>query len=274
MRAVMDQDCTPLERWAAMHEAEIALVWDTYVGGYACTMIGIDSKPISRGGGFIPGDGPDAWTGGTLFPLSSKKVARAINAASGVRPVVVLANLSGFDGSPESMRKLQLEYGAEIGRAVVNFRGPLVFCVIARYHGGAYVVFSRTLNASLEVAALEGSYASVIGGAPAAGVVLTREVDGQAYANPTVREIQTRLDAADPKDQAAIKKELDVCFRHVRAQKQGEVAEQFDKIHSVQRAKDVGSIQSIIPASQLRPFIVEALERGMRRESGSGASST
>jgi hypothetical protein len=33
--------------------------------------------------------------------------------------VVVLANLSGFDGSPESMRELQLEYGAEIGRATV-----------------------------------------------------------------------------------------------------------------------------------------------------------
>ena len=39
-------------------------------------------------------------------------------------PLVVLANLSGFDGSPESMRSLQLEYGAEIGRAIVNFDGP------------------------------------------------------------------------------------------------------------------------------------------------------
>jgi hypothetical protein len=30
---------------------------------------------------------------------------------------VVLADLSGFDGSPESLRRLQLEYGAEIVRA-------------------------------------------------------------------------------------------------------------------------------------------------------------
>ena len=96
---------------------------------------------------------------------------RAINAASNNRPVVLLANLSGFDGSPESMRKLVLEYGAEIGRSVVNFKGPMVFCVISRYHGGAYVVFSRVLNENLTVAALEGSYASVIGGAPAAAVV-------------------------------------------------------------------------------------------------------
>ena len=55
----------------------------------------------------------------------------------------MLANLSGFDGSPESMRRLQLEYGAEIGRAVVNFDGPIVFCVVSRYHGGAFVVFSE-----------------------------------------------------------------------------------------------------------------------------------
>ena len=107
--------------------------------------------------------------------------------------MVILANLSGFDGSPESMRKLQLEYGAEIGRAVVNFKGPMVFCVISRYHGGAYVVFSRALNESLEVAALEGTYASVIGGAPAAAVVFAGEVEARARKDP-------RLQAAEPGD--------------------------------------------------------------------------
>src|SRR4029450_8655472 len=114
-------------------------------------------------------DGPDHWTAGTLFPRSSKKLARTITSASGNRPVVLLANLSGFDGSPESMRELQLEYGAEIGRSVVNFRGPIVFCVVSRYHGGAYVVFSKRLNDAMEVAAVEGSYASGIGGAPPRG---------------------------------------------------------------------------------------------------------
>ena len=96
--------------------------------------------------GWSPGPWPGAascpptvrtsWTSGTLFPQSSRKTARAINAASGNRPLVVLANLSGFDGSPESMRRWQLEYGAEIGRAVTNFDGPIVFVVISRYHGG------------------------------------------------------------------------------------------------------------------------------------------
>ena len=123
MAAVIDQDHSPLERWFGMHEAETAVVWDAYIGGYAACVLGFESKPLPRLG-LVPADGPQTWTSGTLFPLSSKKVARAINAASGSRPLVVLANLSGFDGSPESMRRLQLEYGAEIGRAVVNFDGP------------------------------------------------------------------------------------------------------------------------------------------------------
>ena len=143
MRAAIDADHQPLERWTDMHDAEAAVVWDAHLGGWPVTMLGIESRPLARRG-FIPADGPEEWTSGTLFPRSAKKVAHAINAASGNRPVVVLANLAGFDGSPESMRELQLEYGAEIGRAIVNFDGPIVFCVVSRYHGGAFVVFSQT----------------------------------------------------------------------------------------------------------------------------------
>src|SRR4029453_9901878 len=130
------------------------------------------------------------------FPKSSKKVARAINAASGNRPLVVLANLSGFDGSPESMRKLQLEYGAEIGRAIVNFAGPIVFCVISRYHGGAFVVFSKALNPDMTVLAVEGSFASVIGGAPAAAVVFTGEVEKRTAATPAIKALDERIATA------------------------------------------------------------------------------
>jgi acetyl-CoA carboxylase carboxyltransferase component len=159
MVAVVDADHQPLERWAGMRDAETAVVWDAHLGGYPVTLVGVESRPVPRRG-FMPADGPGQWTPGTLFPQSSKEVARAINVASGNRPVVVLANLCGFDGSPESMRKLQLDYGAEIGRAVVNFDGPMVLCVVSRYHRDAFVVFSRHLNEDLEVAALEGAHAS------------------------------------------------------------------------------------------------------------------
>jgi acetyl-CoA carboxylase carboxyltransferase component len=183
MRAVSDTDVEPLERWARWREADTAIVWDSQVGGIPVTMLGMASETLPRQG-FVPADGPTSFTSGTLFPQSSRKMARAINATSGVRPVVMLANLSGFDGSPESMRRWQLEYGAEIGRAVTNFRGPFVFVVVSRYHGGAFVVYSKRLNESMEIAAVEGSYASVIGGAPAAATVFARDVRSRTEADP------------------------------------------------------------------------------------------
>jgi acetyl-CoA carboxylase carboxyltransferase component len=264
MRAVADQDHPPLERWAAMADAESAVVLDAHVGGHPVAMLGIESRPVPRRG-FLPADGPDQWTAGTLFPRSSKKVARALNAASGNRPVVVLANLSGFDGSPESLRNLQLEYGAEIGRAVVNFDGPIVFCVVSRYHGGAFVVFSGTLNDTMEVIAVEGSYASVIGGAPAAATVFARDISKRTDADPRVVELEARLDAADDDERARLRAELAELRATVRSEKLGEVAGEFDDVHSVERALRVGSIDAIIPADRLRPRVIEAVERGMRR---------
>ena len=264
MRAVADQDHAPLERWAAMAGAETAVVFDAHLGGYPVTMLGIESRPLRRSG-FLPADGPDQWTAGTLFPQSSKKLARAINAASGNRPLVVLANLSGFDGSPESLRKFQLEYGAEIGRAVVNFDGPIVFCVVSRYHGGAFVVFSGVLNDNMEVIAVEGTYASVIGGAPAAATVFAREVNARTDADPRVGELEARLDVAEGEERARLRVALADVRASVRADKLGEVAAEFDRVHTVERALRVGSIHAIIPAARLRPHLVEALERGMRR---------
>jgi acetyl/propionyl-CoA carboxylase alpha subunit/acetyl-CoA carboxylase carboxyltransferase component len=265
MQAVIDRDHEPLERWSTMRDAEIGVVWDAHLGGQPICMIGIESRPLSRAG-FVPADGPEQWTAGTLFPRSSRKVARAINSTSGNRPLVILANLSGFDGSPESMREWQLEYGAEIGRAVVNFKGPIVFCVVSRYHGGAFVVFSKALNENMEVAAIEGSYASVIGGAPAAGVVFAREVRQQTIADPRVVKISKALDQASGSDRARLRTEYELTFKSVQSEKRKTMAEQFDAIHSVRRAMEVGSIDRVIPAGKLRPYLIDAVERGMSRE--------
>jgi acetyl/propionyl-CoA carboxylase alpha subunit/acetyl-CoA carboxylase carboxyltransferase component len=266
MRAVSDQDHRPLERWRRWQHADTAVVWDAHIGGIPVCLIGFESTPVAREG-IVPGDGPSVWTSGTLFPQSSKKVARAINSASGNRPVVVLANLSGFDGSPESMRSRQLEYGAEIGRAVTNFDGPLVFAVISRYHGGAFVVFSKRLNDNLEVVAVEGSYASVIGGAPAAAVVFAREVQARTRADPRVEEAAGRVEAVAGQDDDGqrARRELRELTERVRSEKLGEVAQEFDDVHSIRRALDVGSVDRIIPAATLRPYLVSALERGMAR---------
>ncbi len=246
MTAVTDADVQPVERWAAMHGAETAVVWETRIGGHACTLVGIENRPVARLGTF-GADGPDTLAGGTLFPQASRKVARALNAASGRRPVVVLANLSGFDGSPESLRHWQLEYGAEIGRAVVNFDGSIVFVVTSRYHGGAYVVFSKALNPGLRAAAIEGSFASVIGGAPAAAVVFARQTAQRA------KELGGGPEA--------------------KAKATSELAARFDGIHTVERAREVGSIDDIIRPEALRPYVIGVLgEKSLRADGPSGVS--
>jgi acetyl/propionyl-CoA carboxylase alpha subunit/acetyl-CoA carboxylase carboxyltransferase component len=265
---VTDADHRPLERWADMADAASALVFDAHLGGQPVTLIGFESRPLTRHG-FYPVDGPSQWTAGTLFPRSSKKTARAINAASGNRPVVILANLSGFDGSPESLRQLQLEYGAEIGRAVVNFDGPIVFCVVSRYHGGAFVVFSGTLNDNMEIAAVEGSYASVIGGAPAAAVVFAAEVRKRTAADGRVADLQAAIAEAtargDHDEASALRAKLSSAWPSVHAAKLGQLADEFDGVHSIERAREVGSVHAIVPAARLRPYLIDAVQRGMRR---------
>jgi acetyl/propionyl-CoA carboxylase alpha subunit/acetyl-CoA carboxylase carboxyltransferase component len=255
MESVIDSDGGHLERWNAWVGAETAIVWDAHVGGQPISLIGIESRTLPRNG-YHPNDGPESWNGGTLFPQSSKKVARAVNCASGNRPVVVLANLSGFDGSPESLRKIQLENGAEIARAVVNFEGPIHFVVVSRYHGGAYVVFSQELNDGMRAVALSGSYASVIGGGPAAAVVFSREVRGQALDDPRVKDWTSTVRQKPTEENRAA---LEAVLRDVTLEKQAVMAAEFDAIHSVDRAKSVGSLSEILDAEDLRPYLIDAL---------------
>ncbi len=269
MRATIDHDHPPLERWPAMRGADTVVVFDAHLGGNPVCLVGIESRPLARHGRLSP-DGPDQWTAGTLFPMSSKKMARTINAASGNRPVVILANLSGFDGSPESLRELQLEYGAEIGRAIVNFKGPIIFCVVSRYHGGAFVVFSATLNDQMEIIALEGSYASVIGGAPAAAVVFTGEVNARVRADRRIVELEAQIAAAPTSERTQLRSRLAELNGALRSEKLGQVAAEFDAEHSVERALRVGSVHKIIPAAHLRPYLIEAVQRGIQRTGTTG----
>ena len=266
MKAVIDQDGGYLERWRSMAGGETAIVWDAHLGGTAISLVGIESYSVAREG-YRPFDGPESWSGGTLFPISSKKVARAINAASGVRPLVILANLSGFDGSPESLRKLQLEYGAEIARAVVNFDGLIQFLVVSRYHGGAYVVFSQELNDSLHSSALTGSFASVIGGGPAAAVVFAREVRARAVADPRVTEREKSLKRYDTPE---AREDLTRLLADVTLEKQSELADEFDAVHTVERAREVGSLERILAPERMRAELIRGLREGHASRKGRG----
>ena len=248
MQAVLDPGAPTLERWSDLQGGESAVVWLGELSGQSVTMIGVESQPIQRRGP-APVDGPDTWMSGTLFPHSSRKIARAIHAASGVHPLVILANLSGFDGSPESLRERQLEWGAEIARAVINFKGPILFNVVARYHGGAFVVFSQALNENLHATALEHTFASVIGGAPAAAVVFPGLVQRRLVAHPDYPKAEAH---ANPAQRRA-------AMHALRARIQAELASEFDQIHNVHRAREVGSIHDIIAPHRLREHLIDRL---------------
>ena len=66
--------------------------------GYPVCLIGFESRTVPRFG-LVPADGPEQWTSGTLFPMSSKKIARAINAAS-AQPA------AGHPGEPVGFRRV------------------------------------------------------------------------------------------------------------------------------------------------------------------------
>lgn len=234
MTALRDGDAPVLERWPDMAAAEGVVAWDTVIGAHPATLLGIESQPIPNS----RSDGPNMWAGCTLYPAAAKKTARAITHASGKRPVVVLANLSGFDGSSWSLRNLQLEWGAEIARAVINFSGRIVVVITGRFHGGAYVVFNKALNDNLRMVALEGTKVSVIGGSAAAEVVLKKDVsklaselsDGEA---PTANHFQLA---------------------------QQRTAQRFDEVHSVARAFEMGSVDAVVPPEQLRSTVIDQIQ--------------
>src|SRR4029450_13478347 len=99
---------------------------------------------------------------------------------------------------------------AEMCLWIVNFSGPIVFTVISRYHGGAFVVFSKALNPSMTVLAVDGSFASVTGGAPAAAVVFAREVHGRTANDPRVKKLESSVAEASGAERAALTAELAV----------------------------------------------------------------
>jgi len=148
----------------------------------------------------------------------------------------------------------------------VNFKGPMIFCVISRYHGGAYVVFSRALNEQLQVVALEGTYASVIGGAPAAAVVFAAEVEARTRKDERLQGLSQAMVQAEGAEKGRLRAEWDELFKIVHSEKLGEVAGEFDRIHSVHRALEVGALHNILPPRNLRPYLVHAIERGIANE--------
>jgi len=50
MKALIDADSQPLERWHDMRDADTVVVWDAHIGGYPVALLGIESRPLPRRG--------------------------------------------------------------------------------------------------------------------------------------------------------------------------------------------------------------------------------
>ena len=133
------------------------------------------------------------------------------------------------------------------------------------------MVFSRALNPQLEVAALEGTYASVIGGAPAAAVVFAGEVEGRARKDPRLLALNQAMAKAEGAELGRLRTQCEELFKVIHSEKLGEMAAEFDRVHSVQRALDVGALDCIIPPHTLRPYLIYAIERGIAAEEAKAA---
>jgi len=95
--------------------------------------------------------------------------------------------------------------------------------------------------------------------------VFNREVDDRTRADPRVKRLEDDLAKALPDEASSRQAELASMRAVVRTEKLGEVAAEFDAVHSVERAQAVGSVHRIIPAADLRAELVAAVDRGMQR---------
>ena len=129
MTAVLDQDAPPLERWKALAGGETTVVMHGQLGGQPVCLIGIESQPLPRRGP-RPVDGPASWMSGTLFPHSSRKMARAIRSVEWAVPggragqSVRLRWIAGIDArAPAGVRCRDRQGGGRVRRAHPVLRG-------------------------------------------------------------------------------------------------------------------------------------------------------
>ncbi len=206
---------------------------------------------------------------GPLTPGDSQLVARALWKANDRMPVVILGSLSGFNADPLSMNNGQLFGGASIAEAIVRHQGPITVVNLGIIVGGSFVVVSKQLNPHLRMLAVEGSRAQVIGGASAAKVVFMGEILRETEQDPRVIAVRQLLDALPSDVTAEQRADVEVRLEQVRREVIDELSErdaaEYDRIHSVERAVQVGAVDEMIAPSDLREAIIRHQEAGIQR---------
>ena len=97
---------------------------------------------------------------------------------------------------------------------------------------------------------------------------MRREWDARARKDSRVQTLAQALTTADSADKPRLQHDVDELFNIVHSEKLGEVAAEFDRIHTVHRALKVGALQEILPPADLRPYLIRSLERGLGNQKG------
>ena len=101
-------------------------------------------------------------------------------------------------------------------------------------------------------------------GGPAAAVVFPRLVKKRVQDDARIQEATARLSDRTLRT-AAEQAEFAALYKEVEAEIQGKVAAEFDAVHSVERAMEVGSLSGILEPDQLRTQLHRQLSEGLER---------
>ena len=77
--------------------------------------------------------------------------------------------------------------------------------------------------------------------------------------------LEQQIEAAEGLERQRLRAEHAELWDAVLSEKRGAFAAEFDATHSVERAVRMGSVSGIVAPARLRPFLIDAVERGMRR---------
>ena len=272
LRAVADADHPPLERWVDMLDAENVVVYDAHLGGHPVALLGIESRPLPRRGPDADGRSDDVHGGHAVPPVVEEDRAgdqrrEREPAAGGAGEPVRLRRLARVAASAAAgVRRGDRPGGGQLRRADRVLRGqPLSRRGVRRVLRHAERVDGGRRGRGL--VRLGDRRRAGRGGR-------VRRRGEQADGGRPARDGPARPGSRRPPragaegEAARLAAELAAIRPGVRSDKLGEVAAEFDAAHSVERAHRMGSVHRIVPSADLRPYLVDAVRRGMARFTG------
>jgi hypothetical protein len=91
-------------------------------------------------------------------------------------------------------------------------------------------------------------------------------VEARARKDGRLAELNEKIARTEGAEKGKLRAKWNELFKVIHSEKLGEIATEFDRIHSVHRALSVGALHHILPASKLRPYLIHAVERGIANE--------